>query len=176
MISIISIGHPAQTIGAGFFLPKRRRLEIRNAKSLIGMPVIMDGRQIGRALDIGMDQTFKEVTGLYIDCGFRGSRFVPAKEIELIGDVVIFVRSLGKRSRVDGANQMRRALSSDGMRIGAICGALIGSDMNIEALELSRGYIDDLIGGRQFVRQYTAGQNGREVVINEGNDAPFTIP
>lgn len=130
------------------------------------MPVILDGKRLGRALDIGITKDLKNMTGIYVDCGIRGSRFVPSDQVRLVGDVAIFVDSRGKRSRCNGTSQVRRALSTDGRRLGAVCGVLIDEEMQtIEALELSRGYIDDLIGGRQYVRHYTVSKGGEDVVI-----------
>lgn len=139
---------------------------MKNVKALIGMPVILDGKRLGRTLDIGVTQDLKNMTGVYVDCGIRGNRFVPSDQIRLVGDVAIFVDSKGRRSRCNGMGQPRRALSTDGRRLGAVCGVLIDEEMQtIEALELSRGYIDDLIGGRQYVRHYTVSQGGDDVVI-----------
>lgn len=133
--------------------------------------MIMNGKRIGRALDIGVTDDLRRMTGVYVDCGLKGNRFVPSDDVNVLGDVAIVVDSEGKRSRVDGSNRIIRAVSTDGRRVGAILGLLIDEEEKcVEALELSRGYLDDLIGGRHYVRQYTVGADGDEVIIQSMND------
>lgn len=131
------------------------------------MPVILEGKRIGRAIDVALCEDLRKMTGVYINCGLRGSRFIPAGQVKLLGEVAILLSGAGKRSGADrGVKLLRRAFSIDGRPLGAITSALLDEQTGqVRALELSKGYLDDLIYGRQWVRQYTVNRESGEVLL-----------
>lgn len=138
---------------------------MRNAKFLLGMPVVRSGRQLGRVSFVLHDEHLTSVSGLYLYCGLSGSRFIERAQLDLIGDVAILAHGSGRRMALSERPMLRRALSSDGRRIGAITDTVIDeTTFEIEALELSRGYLDDLTGGRTRIRQFTVCPNGDVIV------------
>ncbi len=138
---------------------------MRNTRSLLGMPVISNGRKLGRVTCVLTDDSLRTVSGLYLSCGVAGSRFIECGQLDLFGDIAVLARSEGKRMQLTGTPLFRRALSPDGRHIGAITDALLSEHtLHIDALELSYGYLDDLTGGRARVRQYTVQKNGDVVV------------
>ncbi len=138
---------------------------MRNARSMLGMPVICEGKKLGRVSYVLADDQLDAVRGLFLNCGLAGSRFLGRSELDLIGDVAILSHSPGKRMQPGRPPLLRRALSPGGDRIGAITDVLLSeSTLCIEALELSRGYLDDLTGGRARVRQFTVQKNGDIIV------------
>ena len=140
-------------------------LIIRNAKSVLGLPVICGGKNLGRVSYVLPDDALRAVSGVYLYCGLTGSRFIGCDQLELIGDVAVLAHSSGKRLQQNRPPLFRRALLPDGSRIGAITDVLLGENtLRIEALELSRGYLDDLTGGRAHVEQYTVQKNGDVIV------------
>lgn len=144
---------------------KKGGLAIKTARSLLGMPVICDGKKLGRVSYVLADDQLHEMSGLYLYCGLAGSRFIEGGLLDLIGDVAILTHGAGKRMQPGSPPLLRRALSLDGERIGAITDVLVNeSTLIIEALELSRGYLDDAAGGRRHVRQFTVQNNGDVVV------------
>ncbi len=138
---------------------------MRNAKSLLGMPVIRNGEKLGRVSYVLTDKALHSLSGLYLYCGLSGARFIDGSQIDLIGDVAVLSRDGGRRCAPNDRPLLRRALSTDGRHIGAITDALIDEQtLRIEALELSRGYLDDLFKGRMCIRQFNVQKNGDVVV------------
>lgn len=138
---------------------------MKNTRSLLGMPVISEGRKLGRVSSVLTDDSLRTVSGLFLSCGVAGSRFIECKQLDLIGDIAVLAHGSGRRMQPTGTPLFRRALSPDGRHIGAITDALLSErTLRIEALELSYGYLDDLTGGRTRVRQYTVQKNGDVVV------------
>ncbi len=138
---------------------------IRNAKSLLGMPVIADGETLGRVSCVQTDDTLREIRGLFLSCGLSGTRFVERRQVDLIGDIAVLIHGSGRRMAMDRPPLLRRAYSPDGRRIGAITDAVIDEkSLLVAALELSYGYLDDLTGGRVRVSQFSVRKNGDVVV------------
>lgn len=141
---------------------------MKNMRMLVGMPVICEGRKLGRVVQAQVSKDLTHMTGLFIDAGFRGTRFIPAKDVSVIGEVAILVESMGQRSERGDCGYPRRALDPDGKRLGAICGADVDEiSMNVEALELSMGWMEDVISGRRQVKHFFVTQPGEEVVVIE---------
>lgn len=147
---------------------------MRSAKSLLGMPVIIDGQTLGRVSYVLPDRQLRSVSGLYLSCGMSGSRFIRRAHLDLIGQTAILARSCGNRAQMNERPMLKRAYSPDGRRIGAITDALMNEKtLSIEALELCRGYLDDLTGPRPHIRQFTVQKNGDVIVeTSEGGNPP----
>ena len=138
---------------------------MRNAKSLLGMPVIRNGEHLGRVSFVLPDEKLRSVSGVYLYCGLTGSRFIDCSQLDMIGEVAVLSHGSGKRMPLSERPLFRRALSPDGRRLGAITDAIINEEtLAIEALELSHGYLDDLTGGRKQIRQFSVQKNG-DVII-----------
>lgn len=143
-----------------------RERAIRDMRTLTGLPVISKGRRIGRAACVELTDDLTRIRGLFVDCGMRGSRFIPEQMIDLLGEVAIITGGSGRRTSARNPTLQRRALSTDGRLLGAVSGAMIDENTrSVEALLLSRGYIDDLLVGRQWVRQYTVNRDSGDVIF-----------
>ena len=141
---------------------------MKNMRLLVGMPVICNGRKLGRVVQAEISEDLTRMTGLFIDAGFRGTRFIPADDVNMLGEVAILVESSGHRSERKDCGYPRRALDLNGRRLGAICGADVNeTSLNIESLELSLGWLEDVLAGRKRVTQFSVSQPGGEVVIIE---------
>ena len=138
------------------------------------MPVIHDGEHLGRVAYVLPDRQLRTVSGLYLSCGITGSRFIECAQLDMIGEVAILANGTGRRMQAAYPPLLLRAFSADGQRIGAITETVIDeSTLGIDALELSRGYLDDLAAGRERIRHYTVQNNGDVVVEStEGGNQP----
>lgn len=144
---------------------------MRSVRGLIGMPVLCGGKRFGRVLRAELTDDMTQLEGLWVGSGLRGARFVPAEALELIGDVAIHADGIGKRRRMSGPKRLRRAVSTDGRRLGAITGAEVDElSFRVTALELSKGLWDDLVDRRQRVTRYTVNRDSGEVVIDPPDD------
>lgn len=139
---------------------------MKNTNALGGMPVICDGVRLGRVFSARLTPDLKSLAGLYVDCGLRGRRYIPVERVRVLGEVAILVDGGPVSSRPAESVLPRRALSPEGARLGAITGAWVDEDTReVNCLELSRGYVEDLLSGRTRVRFYHVQKDGGEVVV-----------
>ena len=145
---------------------------MRRISALIGMPVVLNNRKIGRVLQAELDGDLTHLTGVWIGPGLWGARFIPAESLELIGSVAILADDPGRRRHISPAPLFQRAVSTDGRRLGAITGAEIDElSFNVTALELSRGIWDDLILKRDRITRYAANRKTGEIIIDPADSA-----
>ncbi len=137
---------------------------MRSVKSLIGLPVIRECRALGYVCAAIPDGALHRLERVYFSTG-GGLRFVTADEVDCLGEVAVLVRAPGVKSAPPQAALPRRALSSEGGRLGAITDALIDEDtFEIRWLELSRGVFDDWMRGRLRIDRFGVLPGG-EVII-----------
>lgn len=128
---------------------------MRKIRSLTGMPVICKQKKIGRLMQAELSEDMLRLEGIWIDAGLMGTRFIPAEQLCLIGDVAVLADGSGQRKRCSAKKLMKRAVSTDGQRIGAIVGAQVDEiSFLVRCLELSRGFWEDLLGGRKQIDCY----------------------
>jgi len=145
---------------------------MRKLRNLIGMPVVLGGRKIGRLVQAELSSDMSELSGIWVDCGLRGTRRIPAENLEMIGRKAVSVDSRGERRRCKTGFAIRRAVSTDGRRIGAITGAEIDElTFRVQALELSMGLWDDLCSGRRRVDRSAADVRA-EVILRDSAEEP----
>ena len=140
---------------------------MRRLCTLIGMPVVCRHRRIGRLLQAELDPELTRLKGIWVGAGLRGTRFIRAESLAMLGRVAILSDSCGCRRRMTSAPLFQRAIATDGRRLGAITGAEIDElTFAVTALELSRGVWDDLLLKRERVLRYTANRETGEVIID----------
>ena len=133
-------------------------------RSMIGMSVICRGRRIGRLVQAELSPDLKHMEGIWVDCGLRGTRYIPAEQLCMIGEKAVIADHRGKRKKCNAASMLYRAVSTDGSRIGAIVGAEVDEiSFMVRALELTRGFWDDLYSGRERIEAYCM-QSSRVVI------------
>jgi len=132
-------------------------------KDLRGLPVVMQdsGRKIGRVEQVWLRAGGQDMLGISIrGRGLRAQkRFAAMSDIRLFGDVSLIVSETRAHPPHQAAwrvDQDVRVYSVDGKKVGWLTDALIeeGSG-NVTALEFSRGYIDDVRRGREWVSEFT---------------------
>lgn len=140
---------------------------MRKLRALIGMPVVVHDRKIGRVVQAELTEDLNELRGLWVDTGLRGTRLIPAESLQLLGRVAVVADDAGQRSHSRSNPLFRRAVGTDGRRIGAITGAEIDElSFRVEALELSGGFWDDLLYGRTRVQHFTLNRENGDVLID----------
>ena len=139
---------------------------MRKIRNLIGMPVISGGRKLGRLLQADLSDDLQRLEGVWVDCGLKGTRYIPAESLSMIGEMAVFADGIGRRRRISAASLLRRAVSTDGRRIGAIVGAEIDElSFLVTALELTNGFWDDLFSRRRRVEAFSADGAAGEVIV-----------
>ena len=144
---------------------------MRRLRALAGMPVVCGNRRVGRLLRGELTEDLKQLEGVWINAGLRGTRYIPAEALEMLGSVAVLSEDSGRRRRMEPSALPMRAVSTDGRRMGAITGAEIDElSFAVTALELSAGLWDDLTRGRTRVTRYTVNRESGEVVIEPAAD------
>lgn len=145
---------------------------MRKLVNLIGMPVICQRKKIGRLIQAELSPDLTRLEGVWVDAGLKGTRYIPAEQLGMIGKSVVLADSRGVRRRSAGHGLLRRAVSTDGGRLGAIVGAEVDElSFLVGALELSRGFWDDLWYGRMRIRRYNA--EGALIIIPDSTEQTF---
>lgn len=86
---------------------------MKNLRLLVGMPVICGGRKLGRVVQAQVSEELTRMTGLFVDAGIKGTRFIPSSDVSVLGDVAVLVRSEGRRGARAQCGYPRRALTPD---------------------------------------------------------------
>lgn len=140
---------------------------VKTIRSMIGMPVVCKNRRIGRMVQAELEEDLTRLKGIWVSAGFRGARWLSAERLELLGQVAILSDGPGARRRMRFAPLFRRATATDGTRLGAVTGAEIDEiSFAVTALELSRGFWDDLLTHRRRVERFTANRETGEIIID----------
>ena len=140
---------------------------MRTLRALTGMPVVCDGKRIGRLVQAELAADLKQLEGIWISAGLRGTRYIPSEELEMLGRVAIVAERPGRKGRMRARGLFMRAVSTDGSRLGAVTGAEVDElSFAVTALELSAGVWDDLARGRRRVTRYTVNRESGEVIID----------
>lgn len=140
---------------------------MRKTRNLIGMPVVVNSRRIGRVVQAQLSEDLSSLAGIWIDAGIRGTRFIPSDSLAMVGHIAIMADDTGKRGQMKREQLFRRAVCTDGRRLGAITGAEIDElSFRVEALEVSRGVWDDLLRGRMLTRRFILNRENGDVLID----------
>lgn len=140
---------------------------MRSIRALIGLPVIVNGKRAGRVVQVEVSDDLTEMAGLWMSAFFFGTRYIPADCLCTLGSVSVIADHPGDRKRCRTLSLFRRAVGSDGSRLGAVTGALIDElSFHIEMLELSCGVWDDLADGRRHIRSFSLNQETGNVIVD----------
>ena len=140
---------------------------MQTARGMIGMPVVCGGKRIGRTVQADIAGDLSRMEGIWLSAGFRGTRYIPADSVEMLGETAVIVDYAGVRKNLRQQPLFRRAVSTDGQRLGAITNAEIdGLSFAVTALELSCGVWDDLAHRRQRVELFTVNPQNGEVIVD----------
>lgn len=141
---------------------------MRKIRNLIGLPVLCHRQKLGRLVQAELSPDLKRLEGVWVDGGLRGTRYISAEQLSMIGERAVMADSRGRRRRVRGASLLRRAVSTNGTRLGAIVGAEVDEiSFLVHALELTRGFWDDLRTGRVRVENYNAEPERGEIIVQD---------
>ena len=146
---------------------------MKSLRALIGLPVIWECRPLGHVCQATPDERLQRLDRIYFSSG-TGARFIERDQVDAIGDVAILVHAAGRRAQLPEPFWPRRAIATDGTRLGAVTDALIDeTTLTIDRLELSHGLFDDLSSGRARIGRFSV-RAGGEVVIDtpEGGEEP----
>lgn len=141
---------------------------MKKIRVMIGMPVICRNKKIGRMIQADLAEDLRQMNGIWVDSGLRGTRYIPSENLEMLGEIAIIADDCGKRRRPTPAPIFHRAISTDGQRLGAITGAEINElSFAVESLELSNGIWEDILNRRDRINRYTVNRETGEIIIEK---------
>lgn len=130
-------------------------------KKMIGLPVIVDGKNAGRILRGVLTEDGRFLRGVVMRGGLTGARWLPKDQIALVGQVSVIASGKPRRMPKDADYRLFRVSDPDGERLGIVTDALLnGETLRVMALEISAGPIDDLTDGRWYATAYSVHASG----------------
>lgn len=145
---------------------------MRKLRTLTGMPVLHNGRKLGRLLQAELSADLRRMEGIWVDCGLRGTRYITAEHLSLIGQLALHSDDRGIRRRCRSEKLLIRAVDTAGMRIGAAVGAEIDElSFLVTSLEVTHGFWDDLYSGRSRCEFFRFHEGKNEVMISNPTQA-----
>lgn len=125
-------------------------------KRLIGLPVVLDGHSAGSVLKAVVTRDGRNLRGLVVRGGAKGPRWLPREQILLLGKVSVIGTGVCQKLPRDSEYHLFRVSDADGARLGVVSDAIIQEEtLQVVALEISSGPVDDLIDGRWLATCYT---------------------
>ena len=138
---------------------------MKRMMACVGLPVVADGsgKKIGQVERVCLYAEGQMVRGFIVRLnGFgRRRRFVSLSQLEWVGDVSVAVSGMSRVPRDLKSNgQSNLVLDTTGARLGWMTDALLDNQGCVAAVEISKGYVDDLLQGRLWAKDFTIRQDG----------------
>lgn len=143
---------------------------MQTIKGAIGLPVLTDGARAGQILSVEPDEALRRIDAVYVIRRNMSVRRIDRRDIVQIGSRAVTAVSAGIPAKDRSAPLFRRAVSTDGRRLGAIVDAEFDESLSIVALWLSCGYPDDLLSGRLRITRYTVRSSDGCVLVPSGEE------
>ncbi len=135
---------------------------------ILGLPAICGERVVGHVERAIPDEAGQQVQGFVIRRGLGGAKWADRSAIEVLGDVSVILREKpGRVPKKNGAS-LGPVKDEGGLTLGRVTDLWIRRDgLDIAALEVTLGLVEDLRHGRQTIRRWTVqpGDEGLTVLI-----------
>ncbi len=128
-------------------------------QGLIGLPVIRSGKTVGLLEQAVLAESGKKLQGIIVREGIGGAKWVDRENIQTIGGVSVLISGELKRPPKEAGFRLGRVQDTSGLRLGTVTDALINPEtLEVEALEISNGPVDDLLHGRWLANDFVLRQ------------------
>jgi len=145
-----------------------------NSQAIKGLPVICgrNGKKVGIVSDVQYTPGRKKIDGIIIQeqSHMYSSNYIPMEKIVTFGEAAVIVKEdcfktkteKGRITPIIGKTVMR----ADGYELGVISDIVFDSaDGWIVGFEISKGFIDDLLDGRNLLYENTISFVGDDVLV-----------
>lgn len=133
---------------------------------LRGLKVISGTKCIGRVVQASMSDSLCALDGIWIDRAFFGLRFISAEHICIIGRNSVIVDHKGDRLRMKPSPIMIRAVTTEGVRLGAITDAAIDEQtFTTSMLALTKSWPERLVGRMAYVTAFKYDPSANRVIV-----------
>ncbi len=135
---------------------------------ILGLPAIWGERVVGHVERAVPDEEGKHVQGFVIRRGLGGAKWADRSAIRVLGDVSVILGE--KPGRVPKGRDVTLSAVKDegGLTLGRVTDLWVSQDnLDITALEVTLGLVEDLRSGRRTVRQWAVqmGDEGLTALI-----------
>lgn len=135
---------------------------------ILGLPAVMGARVMGHVERAVPDETGRHLSGFVIRRGLGSAKWADAGTIEVLGDVSLILRSRPERRHREKAFSISAVKDESGLTLGRVTDWWISRDtLDITALEISLGPIEDLRRGRCTIRSWNIqpSEDGQQILI-----------
>ena len=134
--------------------------------SVLGLPVILRGRMIGRVERAVVTADGRALRGLTIRRGLGGARWINSAHIVVLGEVSVIVDSDPARLPQDADFDLGTVKDTGGLALGWVTDVFLNpATYRVTGLELTLGLIEELLGGRLIARSWTVVPGTGEVLV-----------
>ena len=147
-------------------------------RGLIGLPVIRGGKTVGLLEQAVLEESGKKLRGIIVREGIGGAKWVECGNIQTIGGVSVLVSGELKKLPKEAGFHLGRVQDTTGLRLGTVTDALINTEtLEVEALEISNGPVDDLLHGRWLAKEFVLRkpQDGVHLAAKKEKAQPFVL-
>ncbi len=141
---------------------------------MTGLPVVTDGKLLGRVERGVLDADAHTLRGLVVRKGLGAARWVPRGNIAVLGVACVLVQGAPQRLPKDCAPALAHVYGTSGEMLGMVTDVLVSPDsLRVTGLEISFGPLYHLLGQRAVVTRFgLSGRPGDVVAVDEtGSDA-----
>ena len=123
--------------------------------SIVGLPAALNGRMVGRVEQTVLTPDGHALRGLVVRHGLGGARWVDAESIAVLGDVSVILSCKPARLPRDADFTLTSVKDTGGLNLGWVTDAYVNpATMQVTALEISLGLVEELTLGRMLTRQF----------------------
>ena len=134
--------------------------------SILGLPVILRGRMIGRVERAVITRDGRSLRGLMIRRGLGGAKWIESEQIAVLGEVSVIVDKETVRLPRDADFDLGMVKDTAGMTLGWVTDVLLNpATYRVTGLELTLGFMEELLGGRLIARSWTFIPGTDEVLV-----------
>ena len=146
-------------------------------RNLCGLKVVQDGRYIGRVIQAALSDDLTLLDGIWIDRALLGVRFIAAEHICVLGKSSVTVEHSGDRMRLKPRRLFVRAVTTDGLRAGAVTDAALDEQtLTVTAILLADSWFTALTGKARSVCSYKYDALSSRIIILRDKDESEVIP
>lgn len=135
---------------------------------ILGLPAVCGERVVGHVERAVPDETGQRLLGFIVRRGLGGAKWADRSAISVLGDVSVILKE--RPGRVPKGSDLTLGPVKDegGLTLGRVTDWWISRDaLDITALEVTLGLMEDLTRGRRTVRHWAVqpGEDGMQVLI-----------
>ncbi len=133
---------------------------------VVGLPAVMGEKLVGHVERAVLDGAAHHLRGLVIRRGLGSAKWVDCGAIRVLGDVSVVLDARPVRLPKEADATFSIVQDESGLMLGRVTDAWVSADtLDITALEVTLGLVEDLRYGRCIVREWAVGKEGQVILL-----------